>query len=222
MSYVFLLLFLAAVVGIFRPYVDGLNRSHFAIVAVVSFFLVGIFAPKSEPNANGANAAATPTKSTNAVASNNKSSSPIPAEAESKWEYSETRDQMRDTTAKLASITSENIVDLEFPYGEVHGELWIRKRPEDGLNVAFQVDKGQVLCHSFSDDDYISIKFDDGPIHRFRCAGTSDGSSETAFLLDESRMLAGLKRAKRTVVEAEFFQQGRQQFVFETAGLSWK
>jgi hypothetical protein len=66
------------------------------------------------------------------------------------------------------------------------------------------------------------MKFDNGPIQKFRCTGSSDGSSETAFIEDEGRALAALKRAKRTIVEAEFYQQGRQQFVFQTAGLNWK
>lgn len=128
---------------------------------------------------------------------------------------------MRGTTTKLASVQSENSVDLDFPYGAVHGQIWIRKRPEDGLNVAFEVDKGQVLCHSFS-GGYVSVKFENGPIQKFSCTGSSDGSSETAFLLNEERALSALKRAKRTIVEAEFFQKGRQQFVFDTAGLEWK
>lgn len=128
---------------------------------------------------------------------------------------------MRGTTSRFASIASENEVDLEFPYGEVRGQLWIRRRPEDGLNVAFEVEKGQVLCHSFS-NSHVSMKFDDGPIQKFRCTGSSDGSSETAFLEGEQRVLGALKRAKRTIVEAEFYRRGRQQFVFETAGLQWE
>ena len=143
------------------------------------------------------------------------------SQAASKWDYSESRDEMRGTTTKFASIQSENSVDLKFPYGDVHGELWIRRRPEDGLNVAFDVEKGQVLCHSYS-DDYVSMKFDDGPILKFRCSSSSDGSSETAFIDDEGRALSALKKAKRTIIEAEFYQQGRQQFVFDTAGLNWK
>lgn len=51
----------------------------------------------------------------------------------------------------------------------------------------------------------------------------ADGSNDTVFLSGgTSRALAGLKKAKRAIVEAEFFQRGRQQFVFETAGLNWK
>lgn len=213
-SYVFVLLFFAAVAGIFKPYINGIKRSHFAIAAVVCFILVAITAPSTT----------TSDKQTAATSSSTNGNSVAPtaeAQPSSKWDYSESKDQMRGTTAKLASLQSENIVDLDFPYGEVHGQLWIRRRPEDGLNVAFEVEKGQVLCNSYS-DDYVSMKFDDGPVQRFRCTGSSDGSSETAFLTDEPRVLAALKRAKRTIVEAEFFQKGRQQFVFDTAGLEWK
>jgi len=218
-SYVFLLLFVAAVVGIFKPYINGAKRWHFTVAAVISFFLVGAFAPTGPTNEKQSAVVRTEAVADGAPA-------PVAGDtsqqaAASKWEYSESRDEMRGTTAKFASITSENVVDLEFPYGEVNGQIWIRRRPEDGLNLAFEVDKGQVLCHSFS-DDYVSMKFDDGPIQKFRCTGSSDGSSETAFIIDDQRALTALKRAKRTIVEAEFYQHGRQQFVFETGGLKWQ
>jgi hypothetical protein len=220
LSYLFLLLFLAAVVGIFRPYVTGLKRSHFAIAAVVSFALVGVFAPNtaSTDKKSGAPAVTEADTPRGPIRNEVSGAETLPT---SQWEYSDTHDAMRGTTAKFASVQSDNTVDLDFPYDEVHGQIWIRRRAEDGLNVAFEVTKGQVLCHSFS-DGYVSMKFDNGPIQKFRCTGSSDGSSETAFIEDEGRALAALKRAKRTIVEAEFYQQGRQQFVFQTAGLNWK
>lgn len=112
-------------------------------------------------------------------------------------------------------------MDLQFPYGEVHGQLWVRKRGGKGLDAAFEVEKGQVLCHSFG-DSVVSIKFDEGPIQKFRCTDASDGSNNVAFLLPAGRFLSEVKRSKRAIVEAEFFQQGRQQFTFDTAGLNWK
>jgi hypothetical protein len=54
------------------------------------------------------------------------------------------------------------------------------------------------------------------------CTGARDGSSETAFIVNEGKMLAGLRKAKKTMVEAEFFQKGGQQFTFNTEGLVWK
>jgi hypothetical protein len=218
-SYLFLLAFIAAVVGIFRPYISGAKRWHFGLAAAVSFLLVGVFAPT---NATGDKKLSNTNQTTaNGPAAAGGADATMASEPASKWDYSESKDEMRGTTSKTASVTSENTVDLQFPYGDVRGQIWIRRRPEDGLNVAFAVEKGQVLCHSYS-DDYVSMKFDDGPIQKFRCTGSSDGSTETAFIEDEGRALAGLKRAKRTIVEAEFFQQGRQQFVFDTAGLNWK
>lgn len=219
MAYLFVLLFFAAVVGIFNPYINGSKRSHFAIAAVVCFVLIGVFAPDSSegPTETAASDASdAPADSVAAVSAVTET-----AAKQSKWIYANSRDEMRGTTTQVASVRSENEVDLDFPYGEVRGEIWVRKRPEDGLNIAFEVEKGQVLCHSFS-DGYVSIKFDDGPIQKFSCTGSSDGSSETAFLLNEESALAGLKRAKRTIVEAEFYQKGRQQFLFDTAGLEWK
>ena len=127
---------------------------------------------------------------------------------------------MRGTTTRYAQLVSENTVDLDFPYGTVNGQILVRRRPKDGLNVMFTVDKGQILCHSFG-DDHISVKFDDGPVKRYSCTGTSDGSSETSFIENASGFLSNLKKAKRTIIEAEFFQKGNQQFTFETAGLNW-
>src|SRR3546814_9903105 len=61
-------------------------------------------------------------------------------------------------------------VNLQFPYGTVSGYIEVRKRPTDGLNVMFLVDKGQILCRSYS-DGHVSVKFDDQPIKRYACDG---------------------------------------------------
>lgn len=220
MTIIFTLILLAAIVGIFKPYIGGLKRGHFAAAAAVAFVLVGVTAPTPPNNRasdpapadNNTNAATADTQTANQVAD------VVPV---SRWQYSRQRDEMRDTTSRHAEIESDNSVDLNFPYGSVKGTIWVRQRPEDGLTVAFSVERGQVLCNSFTNTS-ISIKFDDGPIQRFRCVDASDGSTETAFLTDARRALASLKRARRTVVEAEFFQQGRQQFVFQTTGLDWE
>lgn len=220
MAFVFVIIFLAAVAGIIKPYINGAKRSYFAIAAVVSFILVGVTAPSTPTvKGNGATTAADAATADTNVSAN--AASGIEATPASKWDYQNNKDDMRGTSSKTASITSENTVDLDFPYGEVQGELWIRQRPEDGLNVAFEVEKGQVLCSSFS-ESYLSIKFDGGPIQKFRCTDASDGSDNVAFISDEHRVLAELKKSKRAIVEAEFFQQGRKQFTFDTAGLTWK
>lgn len=225
MTGVFVILFFAAVVGIFKPYIKGTKRSYFAVAAVVAFILVGITAPTPKKTASANSAAGTtsdssagsPSPSSSDIAlSGDATTTPV---AESKWEYSNDTDQMRGTTSAQASVTSDNTVDLQFPYGEVSGQLWLRKRG-GSLDAAFEVEKGQILCQSF-EDSYVSIKFDNGSVQKFRCTDASDGSNNVAFLLPAGRFLSEVKKSKQTIVEAEFFQQGRQQFTFDTAGLSW-
>lgn len=225
MAGLFVLIFFAALAGVFKPYVKGLKRSHFGAAAAVAFVLFGITSPPptQQPRGPRENSSPGKTESTNQASSAEPKARTVdaPAEPVSEWRYSESEDQMRDTTSRSASIQSENRVDLEFPYGSVKGTIWIRQNPQDGLDVAFQVDEGQVLCSAFTNTS-VSIRFDDGPVQRFRCVDSSDGSMETAFITDSRRALAGLRRARRTILEAEFFRQGRKQFVFNTAGLQWQ
>lgn len=223
------LVFLAALVGIAKPYVGNLTRKHFAMGAAAAFVGMMIVAPTPPPTSD-TDAKSVPVSAAAPMDEGSKApmaaspttgvgeAEPLPA---SKWQYSENKDEMRGTTSRYASLTSENEIDMDFPYGSTAASLMVRKSPEDGLNVMFRVDKGQVLCNSFS-NTFLSVKFDDGPVQRFECTDASDGSSETAFFTSESRMLNGVKKAKRTMVEAEFFQKGRQQFVFESAGLKWE
>ena len=212
--------FLAAVVGIFKPYVQQLGRKQFGLIAAAAFVGMMIVVPKSDAGEAVAADGTSKANGGHAVASA-EDLSPAAQSEVGKWEYSESTDEMRGDAAKYATLASNNEVDLDFPYGETNGNLMIRRNAEFGLNVMFSVDKGQVLCHSFG-DSYLSVKFDDGPIQRFRCADSSDGSTETAFIENEAKMLSGLKKARKTIVEAEFFQQGRQQFTFDTANLKWE
>ena len=215
---VFFLIFLAAMAGLIKPYIKRSKRWHFGVAAFVAFFL---FMGQTGKELRGDFAADASTKKTVPVASSTMSDSDTPSQPASSWEYSDHKDEMRGTSSRLAQVDSANIVNLDFPYGEVHGQLWIRERSEDGLNAAFEVEKGQVLCNDL-EDSHVSVKFDDGPVQKFGCSGTADGSSNVAFINNAHRFLAELKKSKRAIVEAEFFEQGRKQFTFDTAGLNWK
>lgn len=143
-----------------------------------------------------------------------------PPTVQSRWRYDETTDEMRGTTAKYASVVSDNELDFEFPYGRGNSTtLTVRK--DGGTDVFLAIEKGQFLCNGFTDDSYVSVKFDDGPIQRYNCTGASDGSSDVAFIRNSARFITALKSADKVVVEAEFFQSGRRQIIFSTSGLDW-
>ena len=167
-------------------------------------------------SASGAAASTTNTLPSSAAVSAN----PSPAAPPTKWDYSESVDQMRGTTTKFAMLESENELDLGFPYESGKALLTIRRRPEDGLNVMLKVG-GQFMCSAFT-DSYVSIKFDDGPIGRYRCTEPSDVTTGVAFIENESRLVEKMRTSKTMIIEAEFFQHGRQQLTFDVAGLQFK
>lgn len=88
MSYLFLLLFLVCIFGVFKPF-QGLKRWHFGLAAFVSFFMIGVTAPSSDTsksegattksNLSPAEAAATEKKNVNEIAKLKNKVAQIPA-----------------------------------------------------------------------------------------------------------------------------------------------
>jgi RNA polymerase subunit RPABC4/transcription elongation factor Spt4 len=137
------------------------------------------------------------------------------------WEYSKTADVVSGKDYQLASVKSNNKINLEFPYhGGTVGYLAVRDHPRYGKSVMFQVNKGQILCSSISSCE-ISIKFDDKPPIKIRASEPDDRSSETLFLREYDKLVTELKQSKRTVIEITFFRQGSHAFIFSTDGLVW-
>ena len=143
-----------------------------------------------------------------------------PAKPVSKWTYSEDTDKMRGTKTTYAMIESENALEFGFPYAGGNATLVLRKRATDGLNVVLEI-KGQFTCNSFNDET-VAVKFDSGSIERYGCSEPADGSTGVLFINGAGRFVAKLKKAKSVIIEAQFYQQGRQQMQFDVAGLEWK
>jgi len=222
MAILLTILFFAALVGVFRPYqfIQGGRRWHYGLAAFGILILMGIMAPDRPEDAE-TSPQSSPSGSAAASGAASPSAQPTEAPDPPKWTYSETKDEMRGAVRRLAELESENSVDLDFPYDEQSAFLTVRQDPQYGFDVIFHVRSGQILCHGFG-DSYINAKFDDGPIRRFNCNGASDGTSDVAFVEGARTFLAALKTADRTVIEAEFYQNGRVQYVFDTKGLEWE
>jgi hypothetical protein len=147
---------------------------------------------------------------------------PPPPAPTSNWQYSESTDEMRGTRTRFASAASENNLYFDFPYsGGSEGTIMIRSRPSDGLNIILQISKGQFICNSYS-GDAISVKFDNKPIQEFPCSGANDGSANVIFIENSRKFLIELKKSSTMIIEASFYQAGKQQLKFQTSGLEWK
>lgn len=223
MAYIFLIVFLAAMVGVFRPYkfLPDSKRWQYGLAAFLCFMAVGITAPEPKATADIAENGAENTEKTTEKIPQRAQEDPKAEAPPSKWVYDTSEDKMRGGQRRFATLRSENIIHFDFPYGEQPGIITVRQDPQYGLDVMFSLPSGQILCHGFG-DSYLSVKFDDGAIRRFNCTGSSDGSSEVAFVTNPRSFLSALKSADRTVIEAEFFQSGRQQYVFDTRNLKWE
>ena len=197
-----------------------LRRGHSTISRVLSIgwaaFILIVAISSSSTDTNGPNG--TSNTPVNATAPSTPDATKSP-EVVSKWEYSEDKDQMRGTTTKFAVLTSENTVNLDFPYGSHTGDLQFRRRPEDGLNILLHV-QGQFLCNSYN-DGHVSVKFDDKPIQKFSCAEPGDASTGWLFISPASKFLAETRKSKTLVIEAPYFQNGNQQLTFSVAGLKF-
>ena len=138
------------------------------------------------------------------------------------WAYREEKDEMRGAETRFATDTSENSIDLPFPYsGGSSAEITLRRRQKDGLQVIFSVTKGQILCTSYS-PTHLDIKFDKGPVRHFECSSASEGDSTVAFLEDPASFTKQVRKASNVIIEAPLYKAGREQWSFKTSGLIWK
>jgi hypothetical protein len=214
---------LAALVGVFKPYIKGAKRWHFGLGAFAAFMLVGVFADPSTKQVGKSEDASSTTSMGSSEVSETTSLAvvPTPQEPESAWTYSTEKDEMRGGEARFAQLEGSNTIDLDFPYGEQRGAMLIRQSPKFGFDILVGVRSGQIMCNTYS-NTHISVKFDDGPIRRYGCTDASDGSNNMVFIEGAKGFLANLKKSKKVVVEAEFYQNGLQQMTFDTANLKWE
>lgn len=161
------------------------------------------------------------TDNANVVSESGDSVSEAVPDLKKNWIYDETKDEMRGDSTYLATNTSTNMVELEFPYsGGTNLNIVLRKDAEHGNDVIFAVNKGQLFCTY--NDCYISAKFDDGPVEKFTTAEAEAGSSEVLFLANnQSGFVKKLKSAQSVMIEVQFFNHGKEQFKFDVSDLNW-
>jgi hypothetical protein len=217
-SGLFAIVLLAALLGVFKPYIKGAKRWHFGLGAVVAFFMIGVFAdPSVKTDTKSEQVASTDKADGKADAD----AETTPAEPPSNWQYFTDKDGMRGTESRYAQLEGANTINLDFPYGEQRGRITVRQHAQFGFDILVGVESGQIMCNSFS-RSYINVKFDDGPIQRYGCNEASDGSSDMVFVEGAKGFLAKLKKSKRVMIEAEFYRNGMQQLAFDTANLNWE
>lgn len=131
------------------------------------------------------------------------------------WKYDTDKDEMTGKTTTTATVQSSDSLALAFPYGgENRGHLTVRKHPTYGLDVIFQVTKGQIQCSSYSGCS-LKVKFDDAQPVTFSGTPAADHSSNYVFLQNTKLFLQKAAKAKRILVQATFFHGGSPILTFD-------
>jgi hypothetical protein len=147
----------------------------------------------------------------------------VQAAAAGSWNYQTETDKMDSSQSKFATIISDNSLNLPFPYqGNNHGQLSIRQRKQDGLNVIVNVQKGQIICTSYNGCQ-LMIRFDEAQPVKFSAAVPADYSHDTLFIRNEARFVELAKKAKQIRVAVTMYQVGTQVLEFSSAApLVWE
>lgn len=135
------------------------------------------------------------------------------------WEYEFKEDKMGEST-KLAKVYAKDKLNFDFPYNGGSTALFEIRNNNDGLNVILFVSKGQFNT-SIIDNMSIRIKFDDEKPKTYTTTSANDGSSNYIFINNEKSLVEKIKKSKKMVVEAEFYNEGTRQIEFNTENLKW-
>ncbi|POT59198.1 hypothetical protein C3432_00200 [Citrobacter amalonaticus] len=147
------------------------------------------------------------------------------------WYSSYNKDEMRGTAQKFVQTDSDNAVDFDFPYNggsnlmlilrSKKTELEAGQKAEDlALSEAIiAISKGQFLCHSYS-GCHVYVKFDDGKIQKYAMSETSGGRTDVIFFNNSTKFIKELRKHKKLILEAEFYQDGAKQFKFDLTGVN--
>jgi hypothetical protein len=136
------------------------------------------------------------------------------------WRYFDSKDEMRGESVQYAALESESLLEFQFPYnGGSTPSLTLRRRPKE-LSVMLKIDKGQFSCSSVG-TDFVVAKFDEGPLQSFKCIPAQDLTPNILFIEPEKKFIEALRKSKRLILEAKFFQAGSRQMTFKTEGLNW-
>jgi hypothetical protein len=134
------------------------------------------------------------------------------------WEYTSTENDMGEKT-ELAYVLAQDLVNFDFPYnGGSQGKITLTKK-NGSYGAMFVIDKGQIDINY--DGTYIRVKFDDEKPVKWSMSETADGSTDVLFFNNESKFINKLKNSKKVVLEVPFYQNGNQQFTFNTSELKF-
>lgn len=138
------------------------------------------------------------------------------------WSYSSAEDDLSRQVFKTAYLQSENTFALDFPYtGDQHGTMMLRNHPKHGRDVVISIERGQILCNSYTDCS-VEIAFDDRPARTLQGNEPASRESTSVFLPQPKRLMGEIAKADEMRIRLNMFNAPPVTLVFKTTGLDLK
>lgn len=135
------------------------------------------------------------------------------------WQYSEKKDELRDTSFYFSGNLSSNINNLGFPYEENQLRIILRKHL-DTQYVLLEMINGQFYCGELTEYEncQFSIKFDNNEILSKEYL-PQQGGDNIVFVFEPQVFFEQLKNAYKAIIELNAYQGGKVQYKFDLSGL---
>ena len=145
------------------------------------------------------------------------------ATAIAQWSYRTNKDEMTNKSVRTAKIKSSNFLSLGFPYqGATHGTLYVRGDDGGEADVYLYVDRGQILCNTYSGCQ-LSFKFDDDDPIFVEGVNSSDHDPSVVFVRDPGQVIERARTAKTIRIQFTMYQAGNPVLRFTSKKpLSWQ
>lgn len=136
------------------------------------------------------------------------------------WSYSNETDEMDQSKRFFAYCASTNKVDFKFPYNGGSALTVLVRNMNKKNEIILSISKGQFIS-SYSGDENVRFKFDEEKPITISYSSAKDGSSNFVFPENSKMIIGKLKKAKKLMIEAPFFDEGTSVFYFNIDGLKW-
>ena len=138
--------------------------------------------------------------------------------AAGKWSYNTYTDDATGRPSKTASLTSENSMQFDFPYGGIqYGRFTVRNHPRHGVDAYLKIDKGQLLCNSYNNPTVL-IRFDNGAASSYGCTSAADHSSDIVFIESVARLEDRMRTAQKMYLTVSVYGEGSRTWEFDVKG----
>jgi hypothetical protein len=143
-------------------------------------------------------------------------------EPKKNWSYGESSDEMnpKDKT-KHATCKSTNKIDFKFPYqGGTQFSISLVHYPDGSKSVILYCDekKCQFMPNNPFSPQELRVKFDEKDVLNWEYVTGNDFKMNRVGLSNYDLFVSNLKGAKKLMIEAPFFSEGKSVIKFDVEG----